>query len=99
MLNALWSLLIGMLAMLRTCGVAVRRAFDLQAGLSGTPGRGAIWFIPDLDASRLDAVSRSILWGGSGSSPVRVAVDPAPLAAATLRPADEPPESIWWLGA
>ncbi|MCY2965868.1 MAG: hypothetical protein NT069_19940 [Planctomycetota bacterium] len=99
MLNALWSLLIGLMAWVRACGLAVRSAFDWHVGLSGASGRGAIWLMPDFDASRLDAVSRAIFWGGSGSSPVRVVSDPAPLAAATLRPVEEPVESIWWLGA
>lgn len=93
MQNHLLAILHGILRILRLCRQRVWGAFVLPRGNSGkldSPALcrlGALGFSADFDSARLDAVSRSVLWGAGVLSPqpvpakVRTPRDPAAIAA------------------
>ncbi|RPI78736.1 MAG: hypothetical protein EHM42_13190 [Planctomycetaceae bacterium] len=104
MQDRLWAILDGMMTLLRMCIQAVRGKPSQPRAATKVPPWGLLWLSFDLDASRIDAVSRSVFWGGAGlsealeSAPAAAGVPPLSTAAA-VRALEESPESLWWLGA
>lgn len=63
------------LRLLRICGKQIGVILDLPTTGHRSLGLGAMAMSVDLDSSRLDAVSRSVLWGAGVLSP-----EPVPAA-------------------
>lgn len=69
MQNYLLAVLHGMMRLLRVCLGRVKSLLVLPQSSNASYGLLAIGVSVDLDSSRLDAVSRSVLWGPSGWAP------------------------------
>lgn len=69
MQNYLLAVLHGMLRLLRACLRQVKSLLILPQSSNAGYGLLAIGVSVDLDSSRLDAVSRSVLWGPGGWAP------------------------------
>src|SRR5258708_1553220 len=63
------------LRLLQRCAAQFRGMFVLRRGRAGRFGLGAFSLSVDLDSARLDAVSRSLLWGSGVPLP-----EPIPMA-------------------